>query len=483
MLTNLMYIFLLFVAFIGSFIVLLIIRYLLSSNKLSTGDTFYHLWISKLLSTNHFRFPTAIPNVEFVDADKNHKYLIYPPLLHLFAALFPIKLHIKIAKIFNIIIVSLLCTIAAIISYNLVPNILVALFTSFIVLFNLSVFEIVSGYTPRPLGLLWYSLIIYVLLFFQVNLLSLVIISLLVMLIALSHKFAIQVLFFVLLPYSLLFGQPLLIISLFLGILLALIFSGGFYLKILREHLKWIIHYQQFPHLAYSSFFNHVKGIFARNTWYLCIFLLPLLFILQNNAAWIINQSYNLLFLALAPLVISILVALPNLAFLGEDYRYIEYGLIPVACLVAISVFLTNNNLLILLFCLFSVIASLFGLRLYRKYLLNSKSLIENEDVTNIYAHLSDHVSGKLMVFPFYRTLEVSYFTSLNFVHLVRVEGSGAELYEMSIRKFGVNYILKFKESYDVKSKRIFDYAMENELIKKVVDFGNSELYEVLNKK
>jgi len=483
MLTDFMYIFVLFASFTGSFIVLSIIKYYLSRNKLSSGDTFYHLWISKLLRKNHFRFPTAIPNVEFVDADENHKYLIYPPLIHLFVALFPMKFHVKITKIFNMIIVSLLCTIAAAISYNIVLNMLVAFFAGFIVLFNLSAFEIMSGYTPRPLGLLWYSLIIYVLLFFQVNLLSLVLISLLVTLIALSHKFAIQVLFFVLLPYCLLFGQPLIIFSLFLGILFALIFSGGFYLKILREHLKWLIHYQQFPHLAHSSFINHVKGIFARNTWYLCILLLPLLFILQNNTAWMINQSYNLLFLALAPLVISILVALPNLAFLGEDYRYIEYGLIPVACLIAVSVFLTGNNLFILLFCLFSVIASLLCLRFYRKYLLDSKSLIENQDITNIYARLGDHASGKLMVFPFYRTLEVSYFTNFDFVHLVRVEGSGAELYEMSISKFRVNYILKFKELYDVKSKRIFDYAMENELIKKVVDFGNSELYEVLIRK
>jgi hypothetical protein len=468
------------ISFILSFGVIYGVRRYLEGDQLSSGDTFYHLWLSKLLRKNKLRYPSSIPNVKFLDADENSKYLIYPPLLHYIVSCFPIKCHQRIAKLFNPFIVSILCSLAAVMCYTLIANFFVALLASFIVLFNLAAYEIASGFTPRPLGLLWYSFLFYVILFYPLNISSFIVVSVFVMLIAFSHKFALQVLTFVLVPYVLIFGQPLYLATLPIGLILALIVSRGFYLKILKEHIKWLVHYARHPHFLPTPYVNHLKGIFARNTWYLVFPLAIIVLFLQGNSLLLVGFNVKLLFLALTPLIVSFFVALPKLAFIGEDYRYIEYALVPVACTISIFLVLTNWNILLIIGCVASVLASIFGLKMYKKYLISSKFLVEDEEIKSVFPKLKAVVTGPMMVLPLFRALEASYYTELRTVHLVRVEGTSAELIDLLIEKCSVEYLLFFKEFADVKANGLFEYVLKNNLIIKIEDFKNIELYKIV---
>ncbi|MGD6934025.1 MAG: hypothetical protein ACQCN5_07465 [Candidatus Bathyarchaeia archaeon] len=469
------------ISFVLSFSVIYGVRRYLEGDRLSSGDTFYHLWLSKLLRTNKFRYPTAIPNVEFLDADEHSKYLIYPPLMHYIVACFPVKYHQRIAKLFNPLIVSVLSSLAAVICYNLTSNYFVAFLASFIVLFNLAAYEIASGFTPRPLGLLWYSFLFYVVLFYPLSILSFIAVSVFVMLIAFSHKFALQVLTFVLVPYCLIFGQPLYLAALIVGLIFALLVSRGFYLKILKEHVKWLIHYARHPHFLPTPYISHIKGIFARNTWYLLFPLAIIILFLEGNSLWLFGLNGKIVFLALAPLIVSFFVALPKLAFIGEDYRYIEYAIIPVACSVSVFIVFTGWNLFLIIGGIVSLAASFFGLRLYKKYLINSKFLVDDEEINIVFPQLKNVITGPIMVLPFYRALEASYYTELKTIHLVRIEGTSAELVDILINKCFVEYLLFFKEFTDAKAKGVYDYLSKNNLIVKIEDFKNIELYKIVH--
>lgn len=182
-------------ASVAAFTSLSLLRRFLTGNKLSSGDTYFHLYIAEHIQKNSWRFPKTLPKV-ILDEGGNirYNYLIYPPLLHYITALIPHKYHLKSARILNLVILALISGLAATLVFSLSSNLPATFFTVVIVVFNLAVFELAVTFTPRPLGLLFYSLVVVLAVFFPQNSVALVIISLLVSLIALSHKFALQIL-------------------------------------------------------------------------------------------------------------------------------------------------------------------------------------------------------------------------------------------------------------------------------------------------
>jgi hypothetical protein len=108
-----------FLSFVFSFGVLYITRIYLTGNKLPRADSFFHLLISKYIRKHQWKYPSSLQNVIFSEGDKNYNYLAYPPLLHYITALFPIKFHLRMAKIFNLVILSFVSSLAAIFAYNL----------------------------------------------------------------------------------------------------------------------------------------------------------------------------------------------------------------------------------------------------------------------------------------------------------------------------------------------------------------------------
>ncbi|MGE5555452.1 MAG: hypothetical protein ACM3UY_04210 [Methanocella sp.] len=459
-------------ASVAAFTSLSLLRRFLTGNKLSSGDTYFHLYIAEHIQKNSWRFPKTLPKV-ILDEGGNirYNYLIYPPLLHYITALIPHKYHLKSARILNLVILALISGLAATLVFSLSSNLPATFFTVVIVVFNLAVFELAVTFTPRPLGLLFYSLVVVLAVFFPQNSVALVIISLLVSLIALSHKFALQILVLALVPYSLIFGNPLLLLSLFLGVLLAVAMSRGFYLKILKEHLGWLYFYSRHPPQAKISM--KLKQIFARNFWFLVAVGAIVLFLAQSNPAFdslMVRTTYW----AIITMVVAIVISIPRLAFLGEDYRYIEYSILPVGVIGGLSV--VHLNLPVLILILIALATNVLALFKYKKYLATSYSLTNPEDLY-AYKKLAEFGSNNMLVIPHIRTLEVGYFTKLKVVHGVRtVSNSIHDQLEHLTTNYTIDYVVKYKK-LDPYLTFFTLQKMFNPV--KVFDFENYEVYQI----
>ncbi len=455
--------------YILSFVLLIIIRRYLSGNKLFSGDTFFHLSISRSIRENKWKFPSSLKNVIFFESDKRYNYLIYPPLLHYVTALFPLRFHLTIAKNLNLAILSFLSSLAAIITYNLTLNFVFATLSCLIVIVNLSAFDLITQFSPRPLGIFFYSIIVCITIFCPLNWFSLLSISLLVALACLAHKFTIQALILGLIPYMIIFNKPILFVSFLLGLLISILISRGFYLKILKEHIFWIRFYNFKRKIHFAHDFSY---ILARNPWYLVIFVI-ILSVIGNNLVFLNSDlSAKIFFWGIVNLLIALIVLIPSLSLIGEYYRYIEYGLVPVG--IAIGLSMNNLNYLIIVALFIALFLSLIALLRLKKNIKDSKMLVNPNDIP-LYQSLKDCCTSNLLVIPSIRTLEVNYFSQLSVVHLVRGHGILDYLAKI-IETYKIGYILKFKGT---DPYALFEGIKNSLTIEKIGDFENFELHAI----
>ncbi len=317
----------------------------------------------------------------------------------------------------------------------------------------------------------------YVAIFFPQNLISILMVALLVTLITLSHKFAVQVLIIGLLPYSLLFNRPYFVISLVFGFVLSIIVSRGFYLKILKEHLTWLRFYSH--HRPNANFIKKWSGIFVRNSWWIVIAFSIILLTLQQSGNWYSDVIGRALFWAFIPLLTAIFVSIPQLAFMGEDYRYVEYSLVPIGALVAAFAVTTQIGFFVLLPIIACLSISILTLVKYKDSLTKSKFFVDNDDI-QAYNSLKDYVSGYLLVFPHWRTLEVSYFTNLPIIHNVRKgKQSDSKILDNLINVYGAKYFLKFKGTDPYNYFATLESII---CVARVFESPNFELYKLVPK-
>jgi len=374
-----------------------------------------------------------------------------------------------LAKTLNLIIISLLSSITAIITYNLTQNFVFLILSCLIVIVNLSAFDLITQFSPRPLGILFYSIIVYITIFCQLNWVSLLSVSFLVALACLAHKFSIQALILGLVPYVIIFNKPILVFSFLLGLLIAILISRGFYLKILKEHFFWIRFYNFKRKILFIHDFSY---ILARNPWYLAIFV-AILPVIGNNLIFL-NSDLNvkIFFWAVVNLLIAIVVLIPSLSLIGEYYRYIEYGLVPVGIAVGITLNSLNSSIIVAVFV--ALFIGFFAVIRLKKNVNDSKMLVNPNDI-RLYQSLKDCCPGNFLVIPSIRTLEVNYFSQISVVHLVRGHGILGYLAQI-IETYKIGYTLKFKGSdpYD-----IFEGIKKSLSIEKTIDFENFEIYEI----
>ena len=446
-----------------------------------TGDTFFHLLISEHIREHHGKYPTSIENVTFLEGEKRYRYLAYPPLLHYITAIFPVRFQLNVTKILNIIVLSILSSLTAIGAYALIGNLEIALFASFVAIFNLSVFELATMWTPRPLGLLFYSLIILGAIFFPQNLLSILSITVLVMLATLTHKFALQALVFGLLPFSLLFDKPYLLIAFAFGFLLSILVSRGTYLEVFKEHVSWLYFY--FRHPPRQPITKKITRILTTNLWSVALIAILFILVLQNTLSLENTVLFSgILYWALAPTIIGLVISFPQLSFLGEEYRYVEYGIVPVG--IAVSVLLLNSNSyswLILAIIIACILMCSVALVKYKDYLNESKALVNSSDISS-YRSLAAYGISNLLIIPHTRALEVRYFTKLHIVHLVRKASgfkSDSEYLNTLLGNGRVQYILKFRDN---DPWGLFIRISNNWNTKKIASFTNFEIFELLSR-
>lgn len=469
-----MFIFVTLFGFVFSFIILYFSRLWLTGNRVSAGgDTFFHLLISESIRKNRWAYPSSLQNVTFDEGEKKYNYLAYPPMLHYVTALFPANSYLKVSKILNLVLLSFLSAVTALFVYTLTLNFAVALFASFIVLFNMAVFELEVLFTPRPLGLLFYSLLMFIVVFYPQSSLLILATTILVSLVILTHKFATQLLVFTLVPYALVFNELFLFLPLGFGFLLSILVTRGAYLKIFKEHVGWLYFYSHFAYrgpLAYK-----LRRVFVRNFWYLAVFISIIFILVQGNQFFLMdNLILKLFFWALLPFIVAMLVVLPNLSFLGEDYRYIEYSIAPVGIICALS--LATLNIYVLLALSVCFIASVAAFIKYKSHLCHSKELLDPDDIL-AYQTLKNYSLNNLLVFPPTRTLEVNFFTKLNVIHPVRAKDSTlTDHLKGLLNKYNFKYVLRFK---GVDPYQRFSTLANMVHLKSVLTLNSFELFEL----
>ena len=434
--------FVVFFAFLFSLVVTYVSRMYLAGDRVATGDTFFHLLISESIKANHWHYPTSLRNVTFDEAERKYSYLAYPPLFHYLIAIFPEKHFLRVSRTLNLVIISLVSTLAAGLVYFMFGNVFATLFACLVVTFNMSVFELEAMFTPRPLGLLLYSLIFFFAVFSGQGWASVVIIVLVGSLLFLTHKFAVQALVFVLVPYAVLFNEPFLVLGLMFAFLLAFIVSRGSYLKILKEHTYWLYFYFRLPNRM--KIIYKLQRIVVGNLWLFAVASLLVLGFLGGvgGVFQLSSLSLKVLFWAFAPLAGALIVAIPQISFLGEEYRYIEYSLVPTAIAAAfLFVGLSIYATIISVVCLG---AYLVVMAKYRTHLHKKRELVGESDLST-YRSLKNRGLANVLVFPPIRTLEFNYFTHIKVLHSVRHKDvAEADHLKHLLADYKVDYLLRF---------------------------------------
>lgn len=459
------------ITFVSSFVILCLINWYVSCSKTLTGDQFFHLLIIRSLRDHKWKYPRSLSNVIFQYDVRPYNYLAYPPLFHYLVSLVPTRFYLRTARVFNIIVSSLLSSIVAAVTYILTSSFSLAFFSSFVTIYNISTFENVVSFNPRNLGMLL-SFVMFLLILYPPSWIVVLVTAIIVMSISLTHKFATQYMFFSSIVFAIAFNRLDLFLSISAGFLLSLVVSRGFYFSILKEHFNWLYYYFLYP--PRIRLLPKIQRVFVANGWYLLLVILSLFSLILSNGRIEYNDvTMKIIFFAFFPLLLSLVVSLPKLSFLGEEYRYIDYGIAPVG--IATSYYMKTINIdyglfPILLICIaFSSFALLKLKRLFQR-----QKLFTSLEDAKTYDVLKNYCSDNMLVFPHTRGLEVNYFTNIRIIHPVRSKHWDSNQLTKWIRDYKVGFVLKFK----CDSKAFDDLAVSVKM-EKILDQGDYELFKL----
>lgn len=278
----------------------------------------------------------------------------YPPAFIAILSRFPFKMVERYEFIFSPFFDFVHLLLMFFIVFQLTNSLLIAFITQVLYILTPIIVLENSSATPRSLGYTLFTVVLMALFLFvqQGNVLYLVVSVFAGSFIFLSHRFTTQGLLFFSLFFSLYDRNAIYIGVLFLSFLLALLFSKGFYLRVLQGHIGnlkfWYknIKYrfahqikgnykehktQDFVFRVYNQFLKFPPFVLAiTNPWTLSVFYIPFFLMpsdrLMQKLVWWVIFSY---ILALSTIWI------PKLRFLGEGQRYLELSAFPTAFLSA----------------------------------------------------------------------------------------------------------------------------------------------------
>jgi len=266
-----------------------------------------------------------------------------------------------------------------------------------------------------------------------------------------------------------------------LGFFMAILVSRGFYLKILKEHYNWLYFYLRNPNKR--SFTSKLRKSLANNFWYLLLAVLVVTFFVSKNEILLLNGLLaKVIFWAFIPVLTALFVSIPALSFLGEEYRYVDYGAVPVGIAISLLCFkdLQIYMWLVSIICVFMCFIALFK---FKKYIHESNSLVHPDDISSYHTlrNFSARASfGNLLVVPHIRTMEVNFFTGLNVVHLVRPKKMWASGdIKNLLNRYEIKFVLKFKGCTSPLLEKLMDTVHTN----KILELTNLELYRLIPEK
>jgi hypothetical protein len=176
----------------------------------------------------------------------------YPPLFFYLLALFPSALLRKYNWIINPLLDSVNAAILFLLSFFLTGNILLSATAGAIYSVTPVVLEESLTLSTRIFGMILFNIALLNFTLYQLTMNSVFLVFMIATgtLVLLSHKFSTEVLWLLLLSFALVGRSYLPILVLLATVLGAILFSGGFYLKVLRGHLGiasfWLRHHSEY---------------------------------------------------------------------------------------------------------------------------------------------------------------------------------------------------------------------------------------------
>jgi hypothetical protein len=294
-------------------------------------------------------------------------------------------------------------------------------------------------FSPRPYGELFAALAILFAILFTLNttILNAALSVLFVSLVLLTGKFPAQAMIFAFLGLTLYYLTFWFLLLLALGVLLAIVISGGFYVKTLKAHLRHSGFYRKTIVYRHSwtrtiSGMGQLRSVFSRgsekkvkartvllrnpiiNALVFTPFL-PLLWIITPSSwATITGDGILTAMFVWANLMFTIvlIISLRQLRFLGEAERYMGFGVVPLCYLIPVLLLSAGSILLWALFWIvvaYSVILVVLNYRVSATYFARSDE--EREASHELFDFLQTLPSGRILCVPANASPEITYKT------------------------------------------------------------------------
>lgn len=417
----------------------------------------------------------------------------YPPAFIFLLSKLPFRFVEKYEFLFSPFFDAAHLIVIFFISYLLTHNIALALLTQLLYILTPIIILENSSATPRSLGYTLFTILFVSLFLFLENSNSiLILISISAgVLIFLSHRFSAQGLLFFSLSFSFLEQNPLYAIIFIISLILAIVVSGGFYLKVLRGHLGNLLFWYKnigyrFAHQVKGSYKEHRTQDFIfklynqflkfppfvlsiTNPWtlpvfYIALFSFPDSLVFQRFVWWVVI-SY---FLAI------ITIWIPKLRFLGEGQRYLELSAYPAAFLSAqllINLLQTEIKLFAASYYLtVGVLALITTFVIQRKGIIKDTLRTITPSMERVFAYLKSlKVKPRLLCIPHQITTNMIYHTGCP----VFVNASYATINKISevypymqkpareiMKKYGLDMILLNEEYASIEDLKLENYKI-----------------------
>lgn len=397
-------------------ILILLLLVLLAGFILNNWFTF-KFWLVYADNTFHFQAAEQIKKNKYKLYSQIETYAIknppdYPPLFQYILALLPKDKLVSwgkyIGSVFDVCNKLLLFYVTNLITQNAYISLLAVCFYSVI---PIAAQEQIEA-SPRTLSNLLFNGTIMSFYFFITtnNILYLLLIVILASFILLMHRFSIQTLLFLSLGFLAL-GQPLLFFLFGAGIILSILITKGYSLKLIKGHIAQLKFWRKMNKLKFrrstaniNKLLVYIYELFLTNP----LDLLTIFFIaiLSFN-----NFNFLLQWIIFIRIISFLILSVPQLKFVGEGYRYLAYSAFPAAMLSAILV-ATYSELTIIY-----VIASVLGilaLLTWQITIMRQKTAAISIETVNSIRNLKDQDITKLLVLPYTFGKVVAYISKKN---------------------------------------------------------------------
>ena len=447
------YIFGVVVALIGLFIQ---VRPRLS-NRYFGIDTWRHLTVADYIRQNK-KYPKLMPEHYLIDKPSD-----YPPLFRFLLALFPKKLLEKYQWIASPIFDFIHNLFIFSVVYYFTNNFFISILAQVTYMLSPIVIMENSNLTTRSFASLLFSGCFFSLICYSEfgNIFCLVASIIFLTILLLSHRMSIQAIVFTLVFFSIIELDFTYIAVLLGSVILAILFSKGFYLKVLKGHLAmirfWFIHID-------NRYAHQIRGASKKEKnpdavfrIYQLVQNIPFIAICAANPFMVfvfayvyldLFKSYNIntmgipeamfskfVIWSILLFVIGVIVRqIKKLGCIGEGERYLEYSAFPVAIVVAVFIIngLTRGQWeMFLTFLIVAIFGALLPtLFIQQQVIVKDSKRSVTKELRVIFDYINS-IQGKvnIMTIPLYLADAAAYFTS---ARLLTTDNSIAHIVDYS---------------------------------------------------